>query len=252
MDDKTRPQQLLATITFIPDSTSRRVASAEDPVSLHDAWPVDPASPFAGPALRAAQSSLDTVSLGGLWRAKEDRDPIVRSLCSALEAAEQGNDRHCADALRLVIAIRLAGLTELRTPADAADSGSKVRPVRALQKWRLKRVVDYIDNHLSAKITLLDLAAIAGLSRMHFASQFRKATGVRPHEYLLTRRVRRAEELLRDSTLPIVEIALAVGFQTQAHFTTVFKRLVGCTPCRWRAINGETGAHDCNRLDQQA
>ena len=60
------------------------------------------------------------------------------------------------------------------------------------------------------------VAAVAGLSRMHFASQFGKATGVRPHECLLTRRVRRAEELLRDSTMPIVEI-------DEATLTTVIR-----------------------------
>jgi AraC-like DNA-binding protein len=69
---------------------------------------------------------------------------------------------------------------------------------------------------------------------MHFAAQFRAATGFRPHEYLLRRRVQLAEELLRHSTLTIVEIALTVGFQTQAHFTTVFKRFAGNTPCQWR------------------
>jgi AraC family transcriptional regulator len=201
-------------------------------------------SPFAGPALRSAHMAMDLDRPGRSRGATEDKDPIVRSLCSALDAAERGQDRPCADALRLAIAIRLAGLVEFRAPADTGDSEPKARPVRALQKWRLKRVVDYIDNHLSSKITLLDLAAVAGLSRMHFASQFRKATGVRPHEYLLTRRVRRAEELLRDGTMPIVEIALTVGFQTQAHFTTVFKRLVGCTPCRWRAIHRDMRADD--------
>jgi AraC-like DNA-binding protein len=106
-----------------------------------------------------------------------------------------------------------------------------------LQKWRLKRVVEYVENHLPAKIALSDLAAVAGLSRMHFASQFRTATGLRPHEFLLRRRIQRAEELLRNTTMPIVAIALAVGFQTQAHLTTVFKRFAGCTPGRWRAIN---------------
>jgi AraC-like DNA-binding protein len=84
---------------------------------------------------------------------------------------------------------------------------------------------------------LLDLAAIAGLSRMHFASQFRAATGLRPHEFLLRRRISRAEELLRDTSTSIVEIALTVGFQTQAHFSAAFKRFVGCTPHRWRTIN---------------
>ena len=92
-------------------------------------------------------------------------------------------------------------------------------------------------NHLSEKIALSDLAAVAGLSRMHFACQFRTATGLRPHEFLLRRRIQHAEELLRNTRMPIVEIALTVGFQTQAHLTTVFKRFAGCTPGQWRSIN---------------
>jgi AraC-like DNA-binding protein len=76
---------------------------------------------------------------------------------------------------------------------------------------------------------------------MHFAAQFRAATGFRPHEYLLRRRIQRAEELLRLSTMTLVDIALTVGFQTQAHFTTVFKRFVGDTPYQWRNANAVSG-----------
>jgi AraC family transcriptional regulator len=165
-------------------------------------------------------------------------DRVMRSLCSALEAAEEGHDLRCADALRLAMAIRLAGLrSQAVTPAMRGDFKPKARRVRALQTWRLRRVIEYADNHMLAKISLSDLASVAGLSRMHFASQFRAATGLRPHEFLLRRRVRRAEELLRDSPMAIAEIALAVGFQTQAHFTTVFKKIVGFTPRQWRVVN---------------
>src|ERR1700727_993554 len=115
--------------------------------------------------------------------------------------------------------------------------GAAMRQIRALQKWRLKRVVEYVENHLSERIGLSDLAAAAGLSRMHFARQFRTATGLRPHEFFLRRRIHRAEELLRTTTMPIFEIAPTVCFQTQAHLTTVFKRFAGCPPGRWRAIN---------------
>jgi AraC-like DNA-binding protein len=59
--------------------------------------------------------------------------------------------------------------------------------------------------------------------------------GMRPHEYLLKRRIERAEELLKQAEVPLVEIALTVGFQTQAHFTTVFKRFAGDTPYQWRS-----------------
>jgi transcriptional regulator GlxA family with amidase domain len=103
-----------------------------------------------------------------------------------------------------------------------------------LQKWRLKRVVEYVDAHVGERIMLSDLAAAAGLTRMHFAAQFRVAMGMRPHHYVLRRRIDHACALLRDPDLPLVEVALAVGFQTQAHFTTVFKRYVGATPHRWR------------------
>ena len=127
--------------------------------------------------------------------------------------------------------------SETRNAATSDEIGATQRQIRTLQKWRLKRVVEYVENHLSEKIALSDLAAVAGLSRMHFASQFRTATGLRPHEFLLGRRIQRAEELLRNTTMPIVEIALTVGFQTQPHLTTVFKRFAGCTPGRWRAIN---------------
>ena len=173
--------------------------------------------------------------LPGITVSESADDHVMRSLSSALEAAELGQDRYCAEALRLAIAVRRAGLQSTMRKAEQTGETAPIgRQIRALQKWRLKRVIEYVDTQLSNKIKLVDLAAVAGLSRMHFASQFRMATGLRPHEFLLRRRVRRAEELLRDSTMTIVEIALTVGFQTQAHFTTVFKRFVGSTPRHWR------------------
>jgi AraC-like DNA-binding protein len=135
--------------------------------------------------------------------------------------------------------------------ATPVEAGANRRQIRPLQKWRLKRVVDYVDNHLSNRISLSDLAAVAGLSRMHFASQFRVATGLRPHEFLLRRRVCCAEELLQNSTMTIVEIALTVGFQTQRYFTTVFKRFVGRPPRQWRMASQLPGLRPV-RHDAQA
>jgi AraC family transcriptional regulator len=141
-------------------------------------------------------------------------------------------------ASRPLIDTKLDGLrSETGNAATSDKTAAAQRQSRALQKWRLKRVVEYVEDHFSEKIALSDLAAVAGLSRMHFASQFRMATGLRPHEFLLRRRIQRAEGLLRNTTMPIDEIALTVGFQTQAYFTTVFKRFAECTPGRWRAVN---------------
>jgi AraC family transcriptional regulator len=166
-------------------------------------------------------------------------DPVIRRLCDALatlnDTADDNNEIY-EDALRLALVARLVGLqSQERRPAGrtAVDCLSK-RRVAVLQKWRLKRVIDYVDSHLSEKITLSHLAHAAGLSRMYFAAQFRTTTGVRPHEYLVRRRIRRAEELLQGSNMTIADISLTVGFQTQAHFATVFKRLMGQTPYQWR------------------
>ena len=136
-----------------------------------------------------------------------------------------------ADAVGLAIAARLLG------HGDHCDPLQPRRGCGALPKWRLKRVVDYIDANLGEPITLADLAAATLLSPMHFAAQFRVSTGVRPHEYLLRRRVERAQELLLQPGLSIVDIAFSVGFQTQSHFTTVFKRFAGDTPHQWRRSN---------------
>lgn len=103
-----------------------------------------------------------------------------------------------------------------------------------LPNWRLRRVEVYIDAHIEETVTLADLARVTGLSPMHFAAQFRAATGIRPHEFLLRRRIDHAQAMLADPRARLVDVALSVGFQTQAHFTTVFKRFVGQTPHRWR------------------
>ena len=106
-----------------------------------------------------------------------------------------------------------------------------------LTKWRLKRVLTYIDEHICESITLATLAQVAGLSRMYFAAQFRAATGCRPRECVLRKRIERAQQLLLETSEPLVSIALGVGFQSQAHFSTVFKRFAGISPNQWRAAN---------------
>jgi AraC-like DNA-binding protein len=118
----------------------------------------------------------------------------------------------------------------LRGPDRSAES--------ALHKWRLIRVLGYIDANIAEPITLANLAAAAGLSRMYFARTFRAATGLRPHDYVLHKRIERAQQMLADTSDSLVDVALSVGFQTQAHFTTVFKRIVGNTPCQWRRDQG--------------
>jgi AraC family transcriptional regulator len=153
-------------------------------------------------------------------------DPVIERLGYALLGGGDGRvSQLYIDCISLAIIARLLDSTR-RNPEPG-----KATP---LPRWRLKRAMDYVESRLDETITLAELAASTGLTRMHFAAQFRAATGLRPHEYLLLRRVERAQEMLLGTDMPVVEIALSVGFQTQSHFTTVFKRFTGQPPLAWR------------------
>jgi AraC family transcriptional regulator len=109
----------------------------------------------------------------------------------------------------------------------------------ALPKWRLKRLEQYLAINIDKRIGLDDMAAAAGLSKMHFAAQFRAATGFRPREYLLFKRIERAKAVMVATEMSLVEVAFSVGFNAQAHFSTVFKRFTGKSPAQWK--------HECQR-----
>ena len=98
----------------------------------------------------------------------------------------------------------------------------------------LRRVREYIEAHLGENISLQVLAGIAGKSVHHFARSFKQSEGLTAHEYLVQRRVRRAQELLAYTDLPLSEIALASGFSDQSHCARRFRERVGLTPSRYR------------------
>jgi AraC family transcriptional regulator len=156
------------------------------------------------------------------------RDPLAELLARTLGESSNTRDGPYAESVGQTLVMHIARM-ELPQPTASA-----------LPKWRLKRVQEYVNAHLDEALSLADLAAVAGLSRMYFAGQFRAATGYRPHDYLLHQRIESAKSMLSSTDMPLTEVALSVGFQAQAHFSTVFKRLTGQSPARWRrAIRSE-------------
>ncbi len=171
-------------------------------------------------------------------QAVPSKDTMVDSLGRALlEANRVGSSfgQTYADCISMAIVVRL-----LASASRVASCGPST--VSKLAQWRLKRAIDYVEARLDEPVSLADVAASAGLTRMHFAAQFRATTGLRPHEYLLRRRIERAQQLLVGTGMSLVDVAMSVGFHTQSHFTSVFKRYVGQPPRAWRESRGvQTG-----------
>ena len=98
----------------------------------------------------------------------------------------------------------------------------------------LRRTREHIEQRLAHKISLRELADIAGLSAGHFSRAFKQSVGMSPHRYLLRRRITAATDLIRNTDLSLAEVALSVGFSDQSHFTRVFARESGETPSLFR------------------
>jgi AraC family transcriptional regulator len=145
----------------------------------------------------------------------------------ALMADAAGGGRLAAESLANVLAVHLIrNASGPRPPAGRSDG--------ALPPGKLRAVVEYIEEHLDASPTLEQMAAVAHLSAYHFARQFKTATGLPPHQYVIMRRVKRAKRLLQGGGLSLVEVAAGAGFTDQSKFSHHFKRLVGVTPRQFR------------------
>lgn len=94
----------------------------------------------------------------------------------------------------------------------------------------LRRIRCYIDDHIGERISLDDLAREAGVSRFHFARQFRLSTGESPMGFLRRVRIERSKSILQNRETTIAEVAATLGFSDQSHFTRTFGRLVGVSP----------------------
>lgn len=100
------------------------------------------------------------------------------------------------------------------------------------------RVCDFIEQHIGEKISVGALSSMAGLSPNHFARAFQQSVGMPPHQYLLRRRLEHVEQMLRETQLPLSQIALAVGFSDQSHLARHFRRLTGIPPSLARGFPG--------------
>ena len=155
----------------------------------------------------------------------------------------------------LLIQIGLALQHELRAPTVAgklyAETAAQMLAVHLLRHYaqidhtlkeetyrltqqQVKRVMEYVQHHLDQDLSLAELAQQSGLSPFHFARLFRQATGESPHQYVVNRRIETAQRLLKETDLPLSQIALMTGFSSQSHFTRTLTSHLGQPPRQYR------------------
>jgi AraC family transcriptional regulator len=157
------------------------------------------------------------------------RDPEIEHLGWALKAElehRNGNSegRLYADCVGMALACRLL---QGHSEAARAENGARLG---AMAGHRLRRVLGYIEEHLSDDLSLGAIAAVSGLSVSHCQRGFREAVGCSIHRYIIQRRVEHAKALLGDKKLSVGEVALAVGFAHQSHLAYHMRRFLGVSP----------------------
>src|SRR6516165_8952543 len=212
-------------ISLVPAGSPHRVRSSGCKDELHICLEPGLVARVAAEAFGLDPARLTVPPLDGLDL------PHLRAAMLAVDAelmAGAAGGRLAAESLANVLAVHLIRhVLAPRSPARGRDG--------TLPRGRLRAVVEYIEEHLDGGPTLAQLAAVVRLNPYHFARQFKAATGLPPHQYVILRRVERAKQLLQAGTdLSLAEVALHAGFSDQSQFSHHFKRLVGVTPGQFR------------------
>ncbi len=178
----------------------------------------------------AAEPLTDGRQVELLGRAAFD-DPVAGRVMELLSREAEGAD----PSARLFVEQALDLLcTQLIRGHSSYRAINVPAPRRGLADWQVRKVTAYMREHLEEEIGLDELAALVSLSRFHFVTAFRLATGRTPHDWLVGERIEQARALLADPRLPVTEVALSVGYQTPSSFAAAFRKAVGATPSEFR------------------
>lgn len=164
--------------------------------------------------------------------------PLAQDIEAYLQRAADRDDP--ATALEMDNRAYLIALGILRV----AEKSGMVIALRnnLVERTDLKRVLRTIDEQMAEPLRLTDLASLVDMSPFHFARVFRDHVGEPPAQYVQRRRTERAIDLIRETGLPLSEIAYRTGFSSQSHMTRRVKETTGQTPRQVRTgdspVNG--------------
>src|SRR5579863_7937154 len=182
-----------------------------------------------------ANTHASLVSIPDLAAHDSGREALLKLISVA--AATLDSDRATARAC-IERAAELLSVTDEACPAQAAAA------IRGgLAPWQQRNVAAYVAAHIGSTIRIGELARVARLSVGHFFRAFRESFGEPPFAHITTQRIQRAQWLMLNSRASLSQIAFDCGMCDQAHFTRVFRRIVGINPGVWRR---RSSARDVN------
>jgi AraC family transcriptional regulator len=159
------------------------------------------------------------------------RDEILWHIClicaELLTARVPGKSPRVAALTQLMAAHLVEKYSNVSAAPPAYRGGLPIR--------QLRKVEDYIAEHLAEEISIETLAALVDLSGSHFAHVFKETTGMTPLQFITRQRVTRAQQLIRETSRSLIDVGLEVGYASPSHFAQVFRRVVGVTPTEFRS-----------------
>ncbi len=129
-------------------------------------------------------------------------------------------------AAQLLCAALISMIDEVEDETKAEERGS--------EEIMFRRMQDYLNQHFTEEITLDSVAKALGCSQTYVSHLYKKTTGKTPMQYVISRRIGLAQTLLISTELTATEIATRVGYDNTNYFTTLFSKIVGMTPIRYR------------------
>jgi AraC family transcriptional regulator len=185
---------------------------------------MDPSMVVSAPTRGARSEGLGAQEPGSC-----DSNDALANLLATATAALDTDPRAAKNCIQ-----RAAALLGIDLAPGGDGAGERSCRHVGLAAWQAKRLRAYIEDKLDSSIRATDLADVLQLSTSHFFRAFRKTFGEPPLRYIMQRRIRRAQELMLASRLPLSQVALECGMCDQAHLCRVFRRIVGINPNAWR------------------
>ena len=159
------------------------------------------------------------------------RDEALAHLCFAcaemLAQRVPGTSKRVSPLIQLLSACLVEKYTDAASDKPAFSGGLPIA--------KLRKVEDHVREYFAEEISVETLAELAELSPFHFSRVFKETTGMSPLQFVTRERITRAQQVIRETSRSLIEIALDVGYTSPSHFAQVFRRVVGVTPTEFRS-----------------